>query len=86
MSDTTRPTGFFRRLLAGWYAIAGRFGAVQTLVILALFYVVLIGPVSVGLAVGRRDPLQKRALDADRSAWNDADTAEPSLERAKLTT
>ena len=37
---------FFRKLLAGWTHIAGRFGAVQTLVMLGLFYVVLLGPVA----------------------------------------
>jgi len=77
---------FWRRLLAGWQAIAGRFGAVQTLVILALFYVALIGPVSIVTFVARRDLLHKRGLGADGSAWLDADSTAPDLERAKLTT
>jgi hypothetical protein len=73
-----------RRLLEGWQAIAGRFGYVQTLVILSLFYVALIGPVALGLTLGRRDLLDKRHLKETGSAWRDADTAKPDLERAKL--
>ena len=43
-AEAWNPVPVWRRLLDGWMAIAGRFGFVQTLVILALFYAVLIGP------------------------------------------
>jgi hypothetical protein len=86
VSEEAQAMPFWRRLLAGWQAIAGRFGAVQTLVILALFYVLLIGPVSIVTFVARRDFLHKRGLRATGSAWLDADSAAPDLERAKLTT
>jgi len=86
VSEESQKEPYWRRLLAGWQAIAGRFGAVQTLVILALFYVVLIGPVSIVTFLARRDFLHKRGLWADGSAWLDADSAAPDLERAKLTT
>ena len=72
-----------RRLLAGWLEIAGRFGEVQTLVILCLFYGLLIGPASLVAAVGRKDFLHKRGLGTGETAWNDADTAKPELERVK---
>jgi hypothetical protein len=65
-------------------AIAGRFGFVQTMLLLVLFYIVLIGPVWAGTALARRDFLSKRGLGAEGSAWRDADTAAPDLERAKL--
>ncbi len=74
-----------RRLIGGWQSVAGRFGSVQTLVILALFYVVLIGPVTLVTAVFRRDLLGKRGLWRDGTAWGNADSAAPDLERAKLT-
>ncbi len=73
-----------RRLLSGWMAIAGRFGFVQTLVILGLFYTFLIGPIAAGAALARRDLLGKRGLREAGTAWRDADTAKPDLERAKL--
>ncbi len=73
-----------RRLLNGWMAITGRFGFVQTLVILGLFYTFVIGPVAVGAALARRDLLGKRGLREGETAWRDADTAKPDLERAKL--
>ena len=82
MSDE-RP--LWRRLLDGWIAIAGRFGHVQTLVLLAFFYGALIGPASLVSALGRRDLLDKRGLRSAGSAWQDADSAAPDLERAKLT-
>ncbi len=72
-----------RRLLAGWQEIAFRFGEVQTLVILCLFYAILIGPASVIGFLGRQDLLHKRDLGASDSAWNEADTAKPELERVK---
>ena len=75
----------WRRLLTGWTVIAGRFGFVQTLVILALFYGLLLGPVATVAALSRCDLLGKRGLHAKGSAWQDADTAKPDLERAKLT-
>ena len=76
--------GVGRRLFQGWMAIVARFGFCQTLVILALFYAVLIGPVALVLALARRDYLDKRGARAAGSAWREADSAKPDLERAKL--
>jgi len=83
MTDQKAPSPG-RRLLNGWMTIAGRFGSVQTSMILVMTYVLLIGPVSLALAIGRSDPLAKRGLKASESAWLAADTAKPDLERAKL--
>jgi len=74
-----------RRLLAGWMAIAGRFGAVQTQVLLGFFYFLLIGPFWLGTSLARRDFLAKRGLGSTETAFAPADSAAPSLERAKLT-
>jgi len=83
MTDERAPSPG-RRLINGWMTIAGRFGSVQTSMILTMTYVLLIGPVGLALAIGRSDPLAKRGLKAVESAWLDADTAKPDLERAKL--
>ena len=80
------PKSVWRRLLDGWNAVVGRFGFVQTLVILALFYALLIGPTALMARLARRDLLDKRGLGSQGSAWQDADSAAPDLERAKLTT
>jgi hypothetical protein len=72
---------FHRRLYEGWLVIAGHFGEVQTLVILGLTYVFMIGPAS--LLTARKDLLHKRELRAAGSAWNEADTTMPDLARAK---
>ncbi len=71
---------FYRRLYEGWLTIAGHFGEVQTLVVIGISYIVVIGPVA--LIMGRKDLLHKRAL-APGSAWTDADTSAPDLDRAK---
>jgi len=74
----------WRRLLNGWMAIVARFGFVQTLLLLLLLYVFMIGPVAIVMAIARQDQLSKRGLGDDGSAWFEADTAPPDLERAKL--
>ena len=75
-----------RRLLNGWMFIAARFGHVQTLMLLVLVYGILIGPVGIGASLLRRDFLSKRGMWAGDSAWREADSSKPDLERAKLTT
>jgi hypothetical protein len=75
---------FWRRLLNGWLAVSGRFGFVQTLMLLVFLYVFLIGPVWTVTAIVRADFLAKRGLGSSDSAWLNADTAAPDLERAKL--
>jgi hypothetical protein len=52
--------------------------------ILVLTYATVIGPVGLGIAIGRGDLLAKRGLGAKGSAWCDADSAKADLERAKL--
>lgn len=78
-------TPLWRRLYDGWMLVAARFGAVQTLIILSVFYVLLLGPVALLQGAGRRDPLDKRQLRSGGSAWRDADSSGADLERAKLT-
>jgi hypothetical protein len=74
----------WRRLLIGWMAIAAHFGAVQTQLVLVLFYLAFIGPISLALGFGRRDPLDKRALWQQKSAWHESESGGTDLERAKL--
>ena len=77
---------FLRRLYGGWLAVAGRFGLVRTLVLLGFFYAFLLGPAWLGTLIARRDLLDKRHLREGPTAWREADTSPPDLERAKLTT
>jgi hypothetical protein len=76
--------GFGRRLYEGWLTIAAHFGEVQTLVIVCVVYVFVLGPLATGVAAARRDLLSKRGFGEARSAWLPADTiASPDVERAK---
>lgn len=79
-----RQTPFWQRLRDGWMLIVVRFGTVQTLVLLAFFYVVLVGPVAIVQALARTDHLDKRGTWQTGSAWREADTSGSDLERAKL--
>jgi hypothetical protein len=63
--------------------VAAHFGEVQTLLLLALVYLALIGPISLVARLFGADFLGKRTLRQGSSAWNEADTSEPSLERTK---
>ena len=74
------------RLYQGWMAIAGRFGGIQTVVLLAFFYFFLMGPISAFSRLSGADYLDKRQLDRGRTAWHDAESSPPDLERAKLQT
>jgi len=69
----------------GWAAITARFGFVQTLIILGFFYAFVMGPFALGASLARRDLLDKRRFRAGGTAWQEADSAKPDLERAKLT-
>ena len=81
---TDAHPALWRRLLDGWTVIAMRFGGVQTLLLLALVYLALIGPVSIVQALARLDHLDKRGLGRGETAWREADTAGADLERARL--
>ena len=81
---TAAPSTGWRRFRDGWMAIVARFGFAQTLVILALFYALLLGPVALVLGLARRDLLERKGLRAGGSAWRDSDAAAPDLERARL--
>jgi hypothetical protein len=78
---TLRDLG--RRLYQGWLLIAAHFGEIQTLVIVAVVYLFVLGPLATGAAAARRDLLAKRGFGETRSAWTPADTvSSPDLERA----
>jgi hypothetical protein len=78
-----REEPFWRCFYAAWLAIAARFGHVQTLLILAIFYAFILGPISLGIAISRGDLLAKRGMWTSGSTWRKADSARPDLERAR---
>jgi hypothetical protein len=78
-----KEESFWRRLYVAWLAIAARFGHVQTLLILAIFYAFILGPISLGISISRGDLLAKRGMRTSGSAWREADSVRPDLERAR---
>jgi hypothetical protein len=88
MTETHPPEAgapsFARRLYLGWLELAAHFGEVQTLLIVCVVYVFVLGPMAVLAAISRRDLLAKRGFAAASSAWSDADSvSNPDLDRAK---
>ena len=87
MTSTAAPAGgagLAGRLKQGWLALAGHFGEVQTLLIVCVVYVFVVGPTALVAALLGRDLLAKRGFESNASAWQDADsTTSPDLERAK---
>jgi len=77
-------TGLRQRLYQGWMGIVARFANTQTLLLLVLFYVTLIGPTSLVQRIGRRDSLDKGGLGRRDSAWQPSESGGTDLERAKL--
>ena len=81
-NGTEGTMSLLRRLYAGWMAVAGRFGSVQTLILLAFFYALLIGPAWLATLASRRDLLDKGQLGEPGTAWHEADSSPPDLEWA----
>jgi hypothetical protein len=79
----TEPPSPQRRLLDGWLQIVARFGEVQTLALLGLIYVLVIGPASLIARSFGNDFLAKRGLGESGTAWREADTRPPELENVK---
>jgi hypothetical protein len=76
--------GLGRRLYHGWLELAAHFGEIQTLLIVCVVYVFVLGPMAVLATLTGRDLLAKRGFEAASSAWSDADsTSRPDVERAK---
>ena len=88
MSATTAAAavtpGFGRRLQQGWLELAGHFGEIQTVLIVCVVYLFVIGPTALITTLTGRDLLAKRGFDGPASAWNEADSvSNPDLARAK---
>jgi len=80
---TAGPPPPGRRLLDGWMQIVAHFGEVQTLVLLGLIYVLVLGPASAISRAFGSDFLSKRGLGEEGSAWREADSRPPDLENVK---
>jgi hypothetical protein len=69
-----------RRLYDKWIAFARVLGRINTVVLLTLVYLVVLGPVALVSRILRKDFLD-RGLDARPSYWEDREEEEHTLER-----
>lgn len=84
LGSDASAAGLGRRLYHGWLELAAHFGEVQTLLIVCVVYLFVLGPMAVVAMLAGRDLLAKRGFAAAASAWADADSvSKPDLERVK---
>lgn len=85
-SDAAREIGWLRRagraLKAGWLRFAGIVHRVNTTVILALIYFVVIAPINLISRLVRADLLKRRIGD-EPSFWVDPEAPTSSLEECR---
>ena len=72
----------WQRIYRGWMAFARALGHVNTILLLSVFYVVVIGPASLVFRILRKDPLRRR-LDSAASYWLAKEQDAHSLENVR---
>ena len=70
-----------RRLYLRWMAFARILGRINTMLLLTIAYVVIIGPVAIVFRILRTDLLDRRSEDRS-SYWYDREHEDRSLERS----
>jgi hypothetical protein len=68
----------------GWLLFARILARVNTIILLTLIYVVIIGPMALILRILRKDPLQKKKNSLITSYWHERASSEPTIERHKF--
>jgi hypothetical protein len=68
----------------GWLLFARTLGRVNTIILLTIVYVVIIGPMALIVRILRKDLLQKKKQSKLSSYWRDRVPNEPTIERHKF--
>ena len=71
------------RIKDGWMYFARTLGRVNTIILLTLVYVVIIGPMALLVKILRKDLLQKKMNSTLTSYWRGRASNEPTIERHK---
>jgi len=71
------------RVKDGWLLFARTLGRVNTIILLTLVYVVIIGPMALLVKILRKDLLQKKKNATLTSYWRERASNEPTIERHK---
>ena len=72
------------RIKDGWMLFARALGRVNTIILLTLVYLVIIGPMALLARMFRKDLLQKKKHSMKTTYWLNRATNEPTLERHKF--
>jgi hypothetical protein len=72
----------WERFYRGWMAFARALGHANTILLLSVFYIVVIGPASLVVRILRKDPLRRRLRPA-ASYWLDKEQDAHSLENVR---
>jgi hypothetical protein len=74
---------FIHHIKDGWYLFARTLGRVNTVILLTLIYVLIIGPMALIAIILRKDPLRRKKHSMKTSYWHDRVPSEPTIERQK---
>jgi hypothetical protein len=66
-----------------WYAFARILGRVNTVILLTLIYILIIGPMALVAKLVKSDPLQRKKNPAKTSYWLNRAPNDPTIERHK---
>jgi hypothetical protein len=75
---------FLNRLKTIWLSFAQKLGRVNTIVLLTLVYVVVVGFMAIIAKILRKDPLQKKIDPKRTSYWCDRTSSEQTLEHQRF--
>jgi hypothetical protein len=72
------------RIKDGWMYFARTLGRVNTIILLTLVYLLIIGPMALLAKIFRKDLLQKKKQSMETTYWRDRATNAPTIERHKF--
>jgi hypothetical protein len=75
---------FIKKIKDGWMWFAKKLGWINTVVLLTIIYVIIIGPMALVIKIFRIDPLQRKQETGKKSYWRTRISSEPTLERHKF--
>jgi hypothetical protein len=75
---------FINHIKDGWLLFARTLGRVNTIILLTLIYVMIIGPMALLVKILRKDLLEKKKDSMKTSYWRDRASNEPTIERHKF--
>ena len=75
---------FFKKIKNGWMLFAQKLARINTVILLTIIYVMIVGPMALIAKMFRLDPLQRKRDTDKKSYWLNRISSEPTIERHKF--